>query len=482
MSKKNNSLRPHQALIGTSYRETAKKLEQLGMAGVSGGIQVDINAARRRLSDGLYQDAALCDHNCRIVTNGTPSGHYECPAAFTLNKGIDPRTLASSDLLLKGIETAADGLRLFNKEFLHGGGFNAYAKRFRIRGVVHNVLAGVLSSDSIEVNCFGGNPELHPALLQLMKGLRGYKVNLTTTGGIFMRNGTFVEQFMEAPPNLIALSADDFTSASAIKALNHLPLDEIQARRNKTPPIFGQQRKAHEAIYVAKLAQLHKNFPQVLFNLVVHEGNIDSIEDIIGTLRTEFPEVIVNPYPAQSSFENKPAIFKQRHLQSLETFIDIRIAEHIDHKVGIVPRLHYWIMLKAVFTTYRRNPDRIVQLLSGFDVWRCYKQSGAGRYVQIGASPTVHHGDKIAGGHLNCFWNSTTIGQVDDQVWNDSFHPKDVALYLSKGAKKIAGSVNNPCSGCLMPRLAFDMISTELGMHDSLVPNYLALRKQTAGF
>lgn len=469
-------------MIDTSYSETAKKLEQFGMVGVSGGIQVDINAARRKLSDGIYQDAAFCDHNCRIETNGTSSGHYECPAAFTRNKGIDPRTLASSDLLLKGIDTTADGLRAFNKEFLIDGGFNSYAKRYQVNGMVRNVLADVLSSDRIEVNCFGGNPELHPALLELMKGLRGYKVNLTTTGGIFMRSGAFVEQFMEAPPNLIALSADDFASAPAIQALNQLSLDKIQARRDKIHPIFGQQRKALEAIYVAKLAQLHKNFPQVLFNLVVHAGNIDSIEEIIGTLRTEFPGVIVNPYPAQSSFENKPAIFKQKHLHSLETFIDTRIAEHIGKKTGIVPRLHYWVMLKAVFATYRRNSNRIIQMLSGYDVWRCYKQPGAGRYVQIGASPAVHKGGKIAGGHLNCFWNSTTIAQDNDQVWNDSFHPQDVVSYLSEGAKKIAGTVGSPCSGCLMPRLAFDMVSTELGMHKSLIPNYLALRKQTAGF
>jgi hypothetical protein len=91
-------------------------------------------------------------------------------------------------------------------------------------------------------------------------------------------------------------------------------------------------------------------------------------------------------------------------------------------------------------------------------------------------------GNKIAGGHFNCIWNPTTIGQADYQIWDGGRSPTDVVVYLSEEMKELAGRAANPCPGCIMPRLTFDMVSTELGMAKALVPNYLRLRKETAGF
>lgn len=456
------------------------RLLSLGMMyQVSGGIQVDLNVGTRTLSDGQLVDAAFCDHNCRIETNGQLTGHYECPASFTLNPGIKASSLAPADVLESGVETVANGIRQFNEQFVTGDAFKRYTNSFNIRDPEKAVIVECLRGKAIEVNCFGGNPELHPHVLPFIRALSGNRINLTTSGGIFMRDSDFVRQMLEVPPTVIAFSADDFKGPEHITALNKLERDELRAHRNKIPAIFGQRRKAVEAVHAAKLAQETPGFPQVLFNLVVHPGNIKYIEEMIDSLRSEFPGILVNPYPAQSSFENKPAIFSQEHLPVLERFIDRRIAEHIDGHEGIVPRLSYWLMLKAAIIQ-DEAPEAIIERLSGNGTWKCFNQPGADRYVQIGASPHIHTDQRIAGGYLNCFWNSGTIFGGETQLWS-GVRPSDVVLYMSE-VDAIARQAENLCSGCLMPRLVFDMVSTELGMDGDLIEEYVALRKQTAGF
>jgi len=458
-----------------------RRLELLNfgmISDISGGIQVDINAVTSKLPNGHFSDSALCDHNCRTFTGEQETGHYNCPAAFSVNRGVSIKTLAPADLLLQGIKIAGEGVKQFNQIFLESD-FDDYVGRFNIKGIEKDILRQTLKSRKIGVNCFGGNPELHPKILEIIQGLDGFAVNLTTTGGIFMRDEEFPEKLLVSPPEIIALSADDFENADHIKTLSRFRLDQLKTQRDDIPAIFGQQRKAYEAIYVAKLARRYPKFPQLLFNLVVHEGNIDSIEEIISTLRDEFPGVIVNPYPAQSAFSHSPPVFNEDHLRALEQFINRRINEHIEHKAGIVPRLHYWLLLKAIFETHPGNPQEILRQISGYDTWRCYETPGADRYVQIGASPQEHDGRKTAGGHLNCFWNSETIAD-SGQVWDSK--PEYIASYLAYGMQRLASQALTPCPGCLMPRLTFDEISLELGMNESLIPNYLDLRNQTAGF
>lgn len=167
-------------------------------------------------------------------------------------------------------------------------------------------------------------------------------------------------------------------------------------------------------------------------------------------------------------------------MESLESFVNSRIAEHVERKDGIVPRLHYWLMLKAVFITHRNDLKEIVRNMSGYNVWKCYRTSGVGRYVQIGASPECHEGEKTAGGHLACFWNSETVTREDKQVWE--MRPTETAVYLAKGMRKLAEQTDRPCAGCIFPRLGFDMVSLERGMNEELVPTYLELRKEYVGF
>jgi hypothetical protein len=50
------------------------------------------------------------------------------------------------------------------------------------------------------------------------------------------------------------------------------------------------------------------------------------------------------------------------------------------------------------------------------------------------------------------------------------------------GVAKLAAKSNSPCKGCNMPRLMFNIVSTELGMDEQIVTAYLALRNQYFGY
>lgn len=462
--------------------ECSRLLEALGLIGnVSAGIQVDINAATKTLPDGTCTDAPLCDHNCRTMTDGQVTGHYDCPAAHSLHPELRTRSLAPMELIVEGIERSASGVRRFNQQFI-ADGFDEYVEKFRIPKTVKPILERALSQQRAEVNLFGGNPELHPSITDAITTLKqkGYVVSLTTTGGRFMRDPEFVERILRNPPNVVAVSADDFDTPDDIDALGRTSLKKIKELHDKTPFLYGQKRKTYEAAYVAILSNLYPKFPRVLFNLVIHPGNIGSIEEIIGSLGRNFPTSIMNPYPVQSAFFQGESTFTPNHLSAMERCVDARISEHLSGHNPLVPRLHYWLMLKAACITYADDPAQISRCLSGYDTWKCYEHVGAGRYLQSGASLEIVTQPRIAGGHLGCYWNPATITSRETQTWD--MEPTAVSAFLTSGMLEIARRSPSPCGGCNFPRLNFDMISTELGMEESLIPAYLELRKQYVGF
>ena len=96
------------------------------MRQVSCGIQLDINAALRPGGEGQRHQAALCDHNC-IAENG----HYGCPAAFTLNRGVEASSLAPGKILLQGLEIAIQAVKIARDRFLNER-FAPYCKEFNV--------------------------------------------------------------------------------------------------------------------------------------------------------------------------------------------------------------------------------------------------------------------------------------------------------------------------------------------------------------
>lgn len=466
-----------------SSPDYSKNLFELGLIGRAGaGIQIDVNVAAKKLPGGTFVDAPFCDHNCQVNTFGQKTGNYDCPAAITLHPGLKRSSLAPSFLILKAIESTAAAARLANASLLESSHLQAYFDRFCLPDSVRSAVKNHLLGDRIEINLFGGNPELHPDIIPMIANLKkaGHSINLTTTGGRFLRDPEFLAGILESPPHVLALSADDFDNPEQITSLGNLDLKDIIRQGNQIPFQFGQKRKALEAVYVARLSQMHPGFPQILFNLVVHSGNIDNIEEIIAVLRLSFPRALINPYPAQTAFYHGEPDLSPDHFPRLEQFIDNRINDHFHKPAGHVPKLHYWLMLKSICTTFRDNPRAALRALAGYDSWKCYRAPGANRYIQIGASPEAHSDQKIAGGQLACFWNNQTVTLKETQVWD--MNPPEIAGFITQGMIEIANSHFDPCPGCNFPRLNFDMISLEIGMDPGLIPNYLGLRKNYLGF
>lgn len=449
----------------------ANNLVGLGLIGALGGIQVDVNAALLETAYG-FQEFSLCDHNCTDETGG-----YSCPAASSLRRGSRGR-FAPAAKLLADIERVAGGIRLAMCSFL-GTPFSEYCNQFRIPAATDDQIKTLLSSGRIEVNLFGGNPELHPKITSIIRELKGqgFVVALTTTGRRFMRDPAFLNTILDCPPDIVALSLDDL-EATEICALAQLRSPELHTYWRRVNPRHGQRQKAIEAIYVARLARDLSHFPQLLFNVVVHPTNLSQIWERVDALLENFPAQL-NLFPVQSAFGFRPSPFGVEHLDDLERFIQHMLDLHLIPHARFVPRLHYWLMLKSVFETFRDQPHAVLAGLAGYQTWQCYRAPGVGRYVQFGAAPTLSATATIPGGHLGCFWNNTTV-TVKQQIWHQS--EMEIAEYILGGMGNLVRLATRDCPGCVFPRLNFDMVSLELGLAEDLRPNYLQLRQHYVGF
>ncbi len=187
----------------------------LGLGFVSesiAGIQLDVNAAHNKQGE----EASLCDHACVQQVNGVlTGGKYDCPIAFVSNKGIIPQ-LAPADYLVRGVLQTAKGTRLAREQFL-ADIFPDYCARFRIPSAVAEDLVKIWQEQKLEVNLFGGNPEMHKEIAWIIQQLiqEGFSVTLTTTGRRFL-DPKWAAQVLQTPPHLVALSADDFESPEHI--------------------------------------------------------------------------------------------------------------------------------------------------------------------------------------------------------------------------------------------------------------------------
>jgi hypothetical protein len=219
-----------------------KQLIELGLYDAAyAGIQVDLNAARRKLLDGRFVDASLCDHNCLETPNG---GKYTCPASISMNKGIISQ-LAPAEKIIEGVRRSADALYKVRDYLLSDEFFGSYCSRFKVPSKVGEVVKEILREGNIEVNLFGGNPEMHSELPQIIAALKnaGYSVTLTTTGRRFMIDKNFLEKILSNPPDTIAVSADDFEDVEQIKRLASLSSSELFSEWKMFQNIMGNGKK-----------------------------------------------------------------------------------------------------------------------------------------------------------------------------------------------------------------------------------------------
>lgn len=445
---------------------------------INSGLQFDLNTVLQKNENG-YSEGYLCDHNCT-----SDYGCYSCPAAFSCNKNSETKSLMKIDDIKKGLKIAERGLKLMNEEFLEKI-FPSYVKKFKIPGEAAKFLFETLSEGQSELNLFGGNPELHPKFTEIIKiaKMMGFRVTATTTGKKFLHDAQFLKKFKADPPHLLAISTDDFDSVSDLKTLLASSLTKHKAYWQKVNPLYGQRKKAYESLYIAKMSKSFREFCPLLFNMVIHPGNLNYINKLICVLHEEFPQVLINPYPAQSSFMGGGAVWETEHMIKLEKFVDFMIKKQLEQsKTGkkiFVPRLQYWLLLKSAFTD-EKNKEKQTMILSGFGLWKCYGVSGAGRYFQAGSSIKREEKPFKVGGHPGCFWNNHCCTDVTKQLW--TMTKEEVKNYLLTDKIKIGSKSKNPCRGCFMPRLMFDGITTELGMNERFLPAYLKLRKKYYGF
>lgn len=473
----------------------------------SSGIQIDLNVAWKKEKSAnsaimtatsrprllAVEEGHLCDHNCTLRSETNPNGGgYACPAAFTLpeNRGLDSKSLASLHDVLVGICTTADGLKSLRSGFL---------KCLEDSGYPQEIIDGVARTSSLpEINLFGGNPEMHPHIHEIIAQLiqEGYSVTLTTTGKRFLMNPEFVRRIREYPPTRIALSADDLPlDEEEIRRLSEQSSSELRAEYKRIPPTAGQKQKAVEAISVLNLSRLDSGFPPIILNYVLHSKNIEYALEIMKLLGELFPNVQFNPYPAQQAFFWASPVLTRKQLGVLEQTVDVVIERHFTQldsivEFRVVPKLHYYLLLKAIFLAYPNYLEKASRILSGYGLWRCYKDPIlTGRYLQIGArgehplySTFIIDEKKLSpGGHPGCFWNSETITNAELTVWECT--SQEVEGYLTREMQQLAEKAQKPCPGCGFPRLLFDEPSVLAGIADNTVlANYLALRQKYGRF
>jgi hypothetical protein len=442
-------------------------IEEYGMIDpLCGGIQIDVNAVTKAVKGELYE-SSLCNHNCT-----TEHGGYTCPASFSLNKGIKP-TYASSTNILGWINASIKGIRTYRDSFMKDG-FKKYCKNYNIPKKIRKVLRENLFSSVVEINLFGGNPEMHPEIEKIIEGLWGHEctVTLTTTGRRALQDKNFLKNPLHKP-DMLALSADDFTPDNLDKYLK-MSMDDLKKEWKTLSPYHGQAQKAIEAIYVARA---NRFVPEKLFNLVIHPGNIDDVIPIYKSLSHNFLTDKVNPFVYQSAFMYEADLPSMEFLSKLNEIVQFFTEETVNKKKGITKRLHYWLVLQAILTDWEVDPIKTGWLLTG-KAWKCYENPSLG-YLQIGRSPYDVPSPQgyPAGGKLGCFWNDRTV--TESSAIEDSKH---VTEYMLKGMAAKAKASDMPCWGCLMPRLMFNMVSTETGLEKSILPEYLKLRTKYLGF
>jgi len=361
--------------------------------------------------------------------------------------------------------------------------FATYCEEFHIPLAWADAIKAELTDPNkkVEVNRFGGSPEMLkdcPAIIADCK-VAGLVVNLTTPGRRFMTDQQFVEDIAHNPPNILAMSFDDM-NPKELERISKMSLDEIKAEWKTVSPLHGQRQKAFEGMYAARIMR-DMNVPStVLFNVVIHPGNVGYLNDILATIVECVPGSLANPYPAQS-FGNDASCWTLESLPALRSHVTGFIHGTLEGRPGVTRRLHYYMTLESAFRKWKHDPKRLCEFMSGIGAWDSTARPGAYRYAQVGKNTEVLDVPQdrlpVPGGHLGCFWNPgwALSEHVGDNV-------EELAETMLTGMVKRGQELGGVRKSNIMPRLMFDVVATELGLPTELVPEYLATRREYAGF
>lgn len=448
------------------------------------GIQFDAMAAKKRVQNGSGKmvGASVCFHNCT-----SKKGPYDCPVAIDNNPGLISKSLASGHQIVQWVTIAAEGLRLARDKYISDGHFDRHCAEFRMPDGVKAVYLENMGSNTVEGNEFGGDPEQHDESLPIICDLknRGVRVNLTSTGGRFCSlqpaDKMWVEEFLkpENSPQVFATSIDDFGPKELARLLT-LDQEGLAAERKKWMKLkHGQRQKASEAVAVAKFLKGRKLPTRLLFNMVLHRGNIREARGMWAFLEEAFPDAIVNPYPMQLAFNKKEGYFDLEELKLLREIVAYCI-ERTMNGSQFVKRLSYWLMLEAVFRTWGWGKwEEIAKAVSGYGLWTCYSEVGSW-YLQIGRSGKDARFE-VSGGQPSCFWDAEAAGTVTAGYQIEQ--PEQVVDYVFGGMNRLAGGNTDACGGCGMPRLnSLNELNLLNGMNKRYLPAYFEARQEYLGY
>lgn len=498
--------------------------------GTFAGTQFDIMQTIQHLPSGKVRDRSMCEHICRkfvwipdhearkagkvgAMKKVLTGGCYACGAAATSNKNLDASSLVPLELLIEWMKKEAAAQKIFHELFM-GEPFRQYCEEFEVGKDAQAAIRYVFEQAKlIELNTFGGSPGMNKAALKFIGWAKQnqMRANLTDTGRQFLINPDFVNDFLADPPHVLALSFDDLTPTE-LKQLYSCSYQELRDLWNKSmkeEPYHGQKHKAYEGVYTGKLVTeklvTGKANPQILvmFNAVIHPGNIDHMPELVETIASLMPRSRLNLYPAQSSFDEDPAeripCWEPEHLPKLEKNTQWLREETLAGNPNLTARLHYYHMLLANFDHFRDEPHILCERMSGFDTWRPDRRPGALRYSEISGSATewgntaidlstgrskksvLPSGSKIhPGGHpMSSYWYQWT---VDGGKQLHEYSPEELAKERLTGKIPTLPEHTKAFRGHIMPRLTYINVSTELGMNAEVLPHYLKYRRQDFGY
>lgn len=468
----------------TAAVRTAEEVHGYGLLSERfGGVQIDISTVLRDKGDDVVQ-TYLCDHNCTTHVRGEPTGgEYNCPAAFTLNRGGVRLGVPPGADIVEGVRRAATALAAERDRYL-AEDLPGHAARFRLPDWLCETAVRSWDRNDLEVALFGGSPETHPDILEMVPALteEGHAVHITMTGRRLMRDQGFAERLAAAGAEVLAVSADDVGDANEMRRLLGLGLDEVRAEWRSVPRRHGQLQKVYEAVYSCRV--LSRLGCRVLVNIAVHDRNLRGIGAFLDAWTEALPDVWLNPFPVQSAFDDD-LDDGVRRLDLLQSFVDTMIRRHHDRVRDrapgwrVVARMHYWLMLRAAFDVHLESPRALAAAVGGDGFWRCYTAPGAGRYLQIAGGAGEPARQEVSGGRPGCFWNPSITAEPGLRVWDA--RPGRLHQYIAdRGA--LAAASGHPCAGCGFPRLVGDSLSAESGMDEALRARYLALRATELGY
>lgn len=433
------------------------------------GIQFDLMGETIQTPEGNLVSHSRCQYDCTEQNGG-----YHCGSAKTYRPTGKSSGLIEVTEALAFLRHGVDGMRMYIDHLVK----NILPRRFKEMGLnVHAQKAIVehLLRKIVEINIFGGNPELHKMVITLIAALReqftNVRITLTTTGGMLLNGSDFAQRFFEYPPDVLAVSGDDLTPAQ-LSRLSKLSLDKLKAAHNGAKPL-AQHAKAIAAIAAAKLTAEHGK-PAFLINMVVSSKNIGHIIALMEEWHAAFPHAIINPYFEQSGFAGGAVTFSRSQIQKIRELIAYMIKANKDGVAHFPRRLHFWILQDAICRTFADSPTELLRRIVGYKQWYCYGEGT--RYLQLAAKqplvtqPLVQIGgppqpvslQESVANMATCYWHKSAVSS------NRPIESSDEVFAYMRDMHTSTRSTQGRCPGCGMGRLVYDLVNLRVAVDERL--------------